>query len=68
MKKNMVAHMLAPKEPTKSGRRSLDLLPRLLCLVLALVLWLIVWNASAPAPAEETATARAESVRIEEVV
>lgn len=67
MKKNMVAHILAPKEPTKGGRRRLDLLPRLLCLVLALVLWLIVWNTSLPAEGEP-ATAHADGVRIEETV
>jgi hypothetical protein len=45
----------------------LDLLPRLLCLVLALVLWLIVWNTSLPAEGEP-ASAHADGVRIEETV
>lgn len=45
MKKNVVApHMTAPKESAKSRFRRLDILPRLLCLLLALVLWLVIVN------------------------
>ena len=44
MKKNVIAHMTAPKEMRKSFWRKLDLFPRILCLVLALLIWLFVVN------------------------
>lgn len=44
MKKNVVGHMIAPKETKKSFWRRLDLFPRILCLLLALLIWLFVVN------------------------
>ena len=44
MKKNVVGHMATPKESALSRFRQLNILPRLLCLLLALVIWLIIVN------------------------
>lgn len=40
--KNVVGHMTTPKHFSKGWFRKLDLLPRLLCLLLAAVIWLCV--------------------------
>ena len=45
MKKNIVGHMMAPKVSKKTLWKRLDLIPRLLCLLLALLVWLLVANA-----------------------
>ena len=44
MKKNVVGHMMAAKEPVKARLRRWDLLPRLICLLLALLIWLLIVN------------------------
>lgn len=44
MKKNVVGHMMAAKEPVKAKLRRWDLIPRLLCLLLALLIWLLIVN------------------------
>ena len=44
MKKNPVGHMMKPKETTGSFFRSLNILPRLICLLLALAIWLLIVN------------------------
>ena len=41
-KKNVVGHMTASKKSTKGWFQKLNLLPRLLCLLLAVVIWLCV--------------------------
>ena len=42
MKKNVVGHMMAAKEPVAAKLRRWNLLPRLICLLLALLIWLVV--------------------------
>ena len=49
MKKNVVENMIAPKQREKSFFKRWDVLPRILCLVLALIVWLLVVNFQAPA-------------------
>ena len=44
MKKNVVGHMLASKEPVSAKMRRWSILPRLVCLLLALMIWLAVTN------------------------
>jgi hypothetical protein len=44
MKKNIVGHMMMPKESKMTKFKKLDLAPRLLCLLLALIIWLLVVN------------------------
>lgn len=44
MKKNAIGHMVAPKESAGSKIRRWNLLPRLLCLLLAVLFWLLVVN------------------------
>ncbi len=44
MKKNIVGHMMKPKESAGSFFRSLNILPRLICLLLALAIWLLIVN------------------------
>ena len=44
MKKNVVGHMATPKESALSRFRRLNILPRIICLLLALVIWLIIVN------------------------
>ena len=44
MKKNIVGHMMKPKESAGSFFRSLNILPRMICLLLALVIWLLIVN------------------------
>ena len=57
MKKNIVGHMMMPKTSKKTIWERLDLLPRLLCLLLALVIWLLVVNTSrSEQPASDSAT------------
>ena len=46
MKKNIIGHMLATKEPMRVRFRRLHLFPRLLCLLFALIIWLTVVNLS----------------------
>ena len=46
MKKNVIAHMTAPKRGKLSLFRRLDILPRILCLLLALLIWLAVFQLS----------------------
>ena len=47
MKKNIVGHMLAPKSTKRARWKKLDLIPRILCLILALIVWLLVANVTA---------------------
>ena len=42
MKKNIIGHMQAQKEPMGSKLKRWHVLPRLLCLALAVVIWLAV--------------------------
>lgn len=44
MKKNVIDKLVEPKESPKTWSKRIDLLPRLLCLLLALVIWLLVVN------------------------
>ena len=44
MKKNAIGHMTAPKESVGRRIRRWDILPRLLCLLIAIVLWLVIVN------------------------
>ena len=44
MKKNAVGHMIATKEPVSAKIRHWNILPKLLCLLLALLIWLTVVN------------------------
>ena len=44
MKKNAISHMQPPKESVGSWFRRWQILPRLLCLILALVIWLTVYH------------------------
>ncbi len=44
MKKNAIGHMVAPKESAGSKIRRWNLLPRLLCLLLAVLFWLLIVN------------------------
>lgn len=44
MKKNAIGHMMTPKETVKKRLRRWDILPRLLCLLLAMLLWLLIVN------------------------
>ncbi len=44
MKKNAIGHMMAAKEPVTTKIRNWDILPRLVCLLLAFLLWLVVVN------------------------
>ncbi len=44
MKKNAILERITPKDSNKSIWKRLDILPRLLCLVLALIVWLLVVN------------------------
>ena len=48
MKKNIIGHMLAPKSTKRAKWQRLDLLPRLLCLLLAFIIWLLVVNVMTP--------------------
>ena len=42
MKKNIIDKLVVPKETPKTWVERIDLLPRLLCLLLALAIWLLV--------------------------
>ena len=44
MKKNVVGHMMAEKEPISAKLRRWNIIPKLLCLLLALLIWLAVFN------------------------
>lgn len=44
MKKKIVGHMMMPKENKMTKFKRLDLLPRLLCILIALLVWLLVVN------------------------
>ena len=44
MKKNAIGHMAAPKETAGSRIRRWNIIPRLLCLLLAVFLWLVIVN------------------------
>lgn len=41
-KKNIIGHMAAPRESVGGRIRKMELLPRLVCLLLAIVIWLAV--------------------------
>jgi len=43
-KKNVVGHMVASKNATKGWFRRLNILPRVLCLLIAVAIWLLVVN------------------------
>ncbi|MBQ9132614.1 MAG: hypothetical protein IJX62_09130 [Clostridia bacterium] len=42
MKKNVIGHMTAPKESVSGRLRRWNILPKLLCLLVALALWLVI--------------------------
>ena len=67
MKKNIVGHMMMPKTSKKTFWERLDLLPRILCLLLALVIWLLVVNTSgSEQPKSDSATQTvAQTVELE---
>lgn len=44
MKKNVVGHMMAEKEPILAKIRRWNIIPKLLCLLLALLIWLLVFH------------------------
>ena len=44
MKKNVVGHMMAERETLAAKLRRSNIIPKLICLLLALLLWLIVFN------------------------
>ena len=44
MKKNIIGHMTVPKESATSRFRRLNILPRVICLLLALTIWLLIVN------------------------
>jgi len=44
VKKNIVGHMMAEKETITSRIRRWNIIPKLLCLILALLIWLTVVN------------------------
>ena len=44
MKKNVVGHMMAEKEPILAKFRRWNIIPKLLCLLLALLIWLLVFH------------------------
>ncbi len=46
MKKNVVGHMVASKDKTTGRFRRWDVLPRMICLLLALLIWLAITNFS----------------------
>ena len=62
MKKNIVGHMATPKESARSRFRQLNILPRIICLLLALVIWLIIVNLEARNEAHD----QSEPVQTEE--
>ena len=64
MKKNIVGHMTAPRETKTSFFRRLDILPRILCLLLALLIWLFVVNVS-DEDAKDDHTPASETVETE---
>lgn len=53
MKKNIVGITISQKAPKKSKWKRLDLIPRLLCLLLALIVWLLVVNFQGEAPRQD---------------
>ena len=44
MKKNIIGHMMAAKEPVAAKIRRWNIIPKFLCLLLALLIWLTVVN------------------------
>lgn len=44
MKKNMISRMTMPRESATSRFRRWNILPRVICLLLALAIWLLVVN------------------------
>ena len=44
MKKNVVGHMMAAKEPVAAKLRRWCILPRVICLLLAVLIWLAIVN------------------------
>ena len=44
MKKNVVGHMMAAKEPVAAKLRRWCILPRIICFLLALLIWLTIVN------------------------
>ena len=53
MKKNVVGHMVAQKESVGKRIRRLDILPFILCILLALVVWLAVYQIHEEEPSLE---------------
>ena len=43
-KKNIVGHMMMPRESAGNWFRRWQILPRFLCLVVAVILWLVIVN------------------------
>ena len=65
-RKNVIGHMTAPKLSAKSWIRRLDLLPRLLCILLAVVIWLLVVDLRSTANEDQPWASDAETVEIAE--
>lgn len=63
MKKNIVGHMMKPKESAGSFLRSLNIIPRVVCLLLALAIWLLIVNLN---PSEKNGETE-QSVRTEQI-
>ena len=55
MKKNIIGHIVAPSDTRKGFFDKLDLVPRILCLLLALLIWLFVMNIYEDVQAEPVA-------------
>lgn len=51
-KKNVIGHMVVPREHTAGWLRRTHLIPRLICLLLAVVIWLAVVNLTDGAQAQ----------------
>ena len=46
-KRNIVGHMMMPKESAGGWFRRWQILPRLICLIVAVLLWLLIVNVTA---------------------
>ena len=55
MKRNIIRDMTAPKGTKKTWAQRWDLVPRVLCLLLALLLWLVVEDVSSHSKADADA-------------
>lgn len=62
MKKNVVGHMVVSKEKASSRFRRWEILPRLICLLLALLIWLAISNTARVEPDKTGEPAGTEDV------